>query len=136
MSLSVIVDSDVISYTFKKDSRHLRYRPHLEDRILVASFMTIAELDYWAESHGWGARKRADLSFFLQPYIVIESDRKLCRMWSTVREQVRRSGRSIQTSDAWIAATALLYSLPLVTHNAADYDGIAGLTVISEPDKN
>ena len=135
MSISVIVDTDVISYTFKQDSRHVNYRPHLDDRILIASFMTIAELDFWAESHDWGARKRAELKVFLEPYVVIESDRELCRMWAAITDQVRRGGRKIQTGDAWIAATALLYNLPLVTHNAADYVGIAGLTVISEPDK-
>lgn len=29
--------------------------------------------------------------------------------------------------DAWIVATALRHELPLITHNAKDYQGIAGL---------
>ena len=44
------------------------------------------------------------------------------------------AGRPIQTADAWIAATALAHGLPLVTHNGADYAGVAGLKLISEPD--
>ena len=40
-------------------------------------------------------------------------------------------GYRIECADAWIAATALLYDIPLVTHNRNDYLGIPGLTVIS-----
>jgi len=36
------------------------------------------------------------------------------------------------TGDAWVAATALSYDVPLVTNNAADFAGVSGLTVISE----
>ncbi|HMV48611.1 MAG TPA: hypothetical protein PLD20_33115 [Blastocatellia bacterium] len=43
--------------------------------------------------------------------------------------------QSNQSSDAWIAAAALLYDVPLVTHNVADFVGITGLTLITEPDK-
>lgn len=34
--------------------------------------------------------------------------------------------------DAWIAATALLLDVPLITHNGAHFTGIDGLTIISE----
>lgn len=44
----------------------------------------------------------------------------------------RRAGRPIQTADAWIAATALLYGATLVTHNAADFAGVPGLLVVAE----
>jgi predicted nucleic acid-binding protein len=41
------------------------------------------------------------------------------------------AGRRMECADAWIAATALLYDAPLVTHNRGDYLGIPGLTLIS-----
>jgi len=41
--------------------------------------------------------------------------------------------RPIQTPDAWIAATALVYHVPLITHNRADYEMVENLEVISEP---
>ena len=40
--------------------------------------------------------------------------------------------RPISPQDAWIAATALRYQIPLVTHNAADFDAVEGLTIITE----
>ena len=81
----VIVDTDVVSFTFKRDTRHHLYRPHLDGKLLYLSFMTVAELDLWADSRNWGKRRRAELANFLQPYTVIESDRELCRNWAEVK---------------------------------------------------
>jgi predicted nucleic acid-binding protein len=36
----------------------------------------------------------------------------------------------IETADAWIAATALLYDCPLLTNNRSDYLGVPGLKII------
>lgn len=130
-----IVDTNVVSYIYKGDTRGDLYEAHLQDSHSSISFMTLAELDLWVESRNWGQRKREEFALFLQRFAVIESSRELCQMWAAVTDQVRRQGRKIQPGDAWIAATAMLYNLPLVTHNTDDFTGIAGLTVISEPDK-
>jgi predicted nucleic acid-binding protein len=42
------------------------------------------------------------------------------------------AGRPIATSDAWIAATATLLDVPLLTHNAGDFESEPGLNVISQ----
>ena len=44
----------------------------------------------------------------------------------------RRAGRRLETADAWIAATAVLYDAPLITHNVSDYLGVPGLKLITE----
>ena len=41
----VLVDTDVISYLLKNDTRADLYQPHLQDQLLVVSFMTVAELE-------------------------------------------------------------------------------------------
>lgn len=132
---SFIVDTDVLSFIYKGDTRGDLYEHHLRVSLSCISFMTLAELELWTESHNWGEQRREELALSLRRFTVIESSRELCRAWATVTDQVRRRGRKIQPGDAWIAATALLYNLPLVTHNAADFADIAGLAVISEPDK-
>lgn len=129
---AVLVDTDVVSFIFKLDTRGTLYEPHLSGVGQFASFMTIAELEWWAGVRNWGTRRRTDLEAYLQRYTVIDSDRSLCRQWAEVRLQAQRAGRVIAPADAWVAATALLYKLPLVTHNRADFDWIGGLTVISE----
>jgi len=128
----VVLDTDVVSYLFKQDTRGDLYKPHLDGKLGVLSFMTLAELDFWAELRNWGARRRAELAAFLHPYTVIDSDRDLCQRWAEVRIQVRRGGHHIDTADAWIAATALLYGVPLVTHNRDHFIHVPGLTIISE----
>lgn len=128
----VLVDTDVVSFYFKADSRKELYRPHLAGKLLVVSFMTVAELDRWALERNWGAARRARLEQHLGSYLLYSFDRALCRTWAEVTVGARRQGRTIQAADAWIAATALLYDLPLVTHNRGDFLGVKGLTVISE----
>lgn len=129
---SVLLDTDVLSYLFKQDSRSEIYKPHLDGKLGFISFMTVAELDLWAKVRNWGEKRRADLSAFLEPYTVINSDRELAYMWATIRSEVMRDGYHIDTADCWIAATARLHGLPLLTHNNSHFLHVSGLTTISE----
>src|SRR6266511_777026 len=129
---SVVVDTAVVSFLFKRDSRAEWYRPHLSGKLLVLSFMTVAELDRWALERNWGRARRARMEESLQNFIVYPFDRALCLKWAEVSDRARRIGRRIECADAWIAATAVLHNITLVTHNASDYAGVDGLTVISE----
>jgi tRNA(fMet)-specific endonuclease VapC len=128
----LLVDTDVISYFFKKDTRAALYEPHLRDKLLYVSFMTRAELERWMIARQWGERKREQLRLYLQDYAMLVPDDLLCRRWAEVFEQVHESGAHLGVSDAWIAATALRYGVPLVTNNRKDYAAVSGLTVISE----
>lgn len=49
MSDRLVVDTDVVSFVFKGDTRAKLYAPHLSGRQLVVSFMTVAELYRWSE---------------------------------------------------------------------------------------
>ena len=42
---AVLVDTDVVSYIFKRDTRGALYDPHLDGRSQFISFMTLAELE-------------------------------------------------------------------------------------------
>ncbi len=46
---TVVLDTDVWSFVFKRDSRAELYRHHLESNVLCVSFQTVAELYQWAE---------------------------------------------------------------------------------------
>ena len=125
--------TDVVSYLFKEDTRGALYEPHLAGALASISFMTLAELEHWAVTRNWGVRRHGELLRFIKGrFVVIDSNAALCRKWAEVKGQVQRAGRQIETADAWIAATALMYSAPLVTHNAADFRHVAGLNVITE----
>ncbi len=129
----IVVDTNVVSYLFKGDTRGKRYRPHLDGRRPVVSFVTMAELDLWADLNRWGERRRARLQKFLATFYVHYPDRNLCRLWSAVSLAGRQSGRPILPADAWIAATAIQFAVPLLTHNPSDFSGVPTLSVISVP---
>lgn len=130
--MSVVVDTNVVSFLFKKDSRSALYLPHLAGQLPVVSFATVAELDRWAVQRRWGPARRARMERFLARYLFRSCDRDLCRLWAEVCDEARRQGRPIDATDAWIAATALQLGIPLVTHNPGDFAGIGGLTIITE----
>jgi tRNA(fMet)-specific endonuclease VapC len=130
--VATVVDTDVFSFAFKKDSREALYKPHLDGRFLFLSFMTVAELELWALVGGWGVRNKARLAKSMSRYSVHQSTTELCSIWAGITQEGRQSGKSVATADAWIAATALLLNLPLITHNASDFNGIGGLKIITE----
>lgn len=132
--MTVVVDTDVVSYIFKKDPKARLYRRHLIGQTWVISFMTQAELDNWALWHHWGQARREALEQHLQRFQIYYPDRDLCLWWAETVNRARLNGRPIQVADAWIAATALALGVPLVTHNAADYEGVDGLEIRSEPE--
>ena len=52
---SVVIDTDVLSFLFKQDNRGDLYKPHIDGKLGVISFMTVAELDFWADSRKLGS---------------------------------------------------------------------------------
>ena len=129
----VVLDTDVVSFLFKNDTRAQDYLPHLRDRQWLISFMTEAELEQWALLSNWHARSVDWLRVFLARFVIVPSSRDLVLKWAEVMVAARRAGRRLETADAWVAATAMLYQAPLMTHNANDYLGVPGLTLICEP---
>ena len=128
----VIVDTDVVSFLFKGDTRAEAYREHLQGKTLAISFMTVAELYQWAYVRDWGGRKLAQLEERLRSYVIVAYDNELCKQWAKICVERQRLGRPISVQDAWIAATALRHGSPVVTHNGEDFADIAELMVISE----
>ena len=131
----VVVDTDVISFLFKNDSRAVRYQAHIAGREAIISFMTLAELHLWARIRNWGSQRMKRLDEHVRQFGVHPYDPALCRVWAEASHTAQKNGRRIETADAWIAATALLHKLPLITHNAGDYAGVDGLQIITEPDR-
>jgi predicted nucleic acid-binding protein len=127
-----VIDTDVVSYLFRRDPRAQLYRPHLLGKLWVISFMTLAEVEWGMLQRNWGQARRNRMEEHLQRFTIVYADRDLCRLWAQATKSARRNGRPILVADAWIAATALRLGLPLVTHNPGDYAGVDGLTVLSE----
>jgi predicted nucleic acid-binding protein len=130
--MAVIVDTDVTSYLLKEDSRAELYRPHLFGLPKMISFMTLAELRRWELENNWGERRKRKAREFLSAFTVIFADEKLCEIWAKIKSEAHRKGRPVETADAWIAAVALLFDVPLVTHNRKHFENVRDLQIISE----
>jgi tRNA(fMet)-specific endonuclease VapC len=129
---SIVVDTNVLSYEVKRDTRAQLYEQHLAGQRMTISFVTLAELSSWAELYNWGKRLRTRLETILEDYLVLWPDTDTCQLWAEVTTICARQGRRIAPNDAWIAACALRYQIPLVSHNRRHFEAIPNLQLISE----
>ena len=127
----VVVDTDVVSFLFKNDSRAQLYLPLMRNRDLLVSFMTEAELEQWILLAKWGVDRVRRFRIFMTGFASVPSSRDLILQWAGVMVAARANGRRIEAADAWIAATTLLYDAALITHNPKDYLGVPNLRVLS-----
>lgn len=128
---AAVVDTDVLSFWQKRDTRGLPYSRALEGRTLVLLFQTVAEQLRWAMDRNWGDRRRVELEDYLRQFLVLPYSVDLAREWADIMVATRRSGRAISAGDAWIASTARLIGAPLATHNRGDFEAVPGLTVVT-----
>jgi len=128
----VILDTDVTSYILKKDSRAELYQPHLLGLPKIISFMTLAELRRWELQNNWGARRIKQVRDFLDDFSVVYADEEFCEIWAQVKRDAHKYGNPIGTVDAWVESAALLFDIPLVTHNRRHFENVKNLKIISE----
>lgn len=129
--MAIVVDTDVVSYIFKKDTRAALYEPYVVQVPKFISFMTLAELRLWEFQNNWGQLKAAKFELLLSDFGVIYADEKLCNIWASTTNESNKKGRPISTADAWVAAVALMFDIPLVTNNRKDFENIEGLLILS-----
>ena len=127
---TLILDTNIVSFLMKGDTRANVYQRHLEGNTLAISFMTVGELYEGAYRQGWSEKRLGKLKELIKSYLVIPFSPALCERWGQIRTE--RRNQPIAVDDGWIAATALIYGCPLVTHNPEDFKGIVGLQIITE----
>ena len=125
-----IVDTDVLSFLFKNHPIGQLYDADVAGRAAGVSFMTVAEVERWGLQYRWSSQRVHWLRLYIERFTVVPSSPDLCRKWAEVMVAARAAGRRIETADAWIAATTLLYDAPLVTHNGSHFLGVPGLKLI------
>jgi predicted nucleic acid-binding protein len=104
----VLLDTNIISYLYKQDSRGALYEPHLLGQEAAISLMSVAELLQWAAFRNWGLPRIQHLEATINTkYTILPIDVETCRWWATVRAQRAALGLPISPQDAWVAATAL-----------------------------
>ena len=129
--MTIVLDTNVVSFIFRQDSRAPYYLGRIADDDAVISFQTVEEIWFGAFKNRWGERRMRSLREHLQRYPVVWPNREAAEICAWVRAERERAGRALRLSDAWIAATALWLDCPLATDDA-DFQGIPGLELIQE----
>lgn len=112
-------------------------RPLDADRIpqeTAVSAVTVAELHVGvlaAKDLAIRARRLATLEA-VADIELLPVDARVAASWALLRVHLAETGRRLNVNDLWIAATALAYSVPVVTQDDdfEPIDGACGLTVI------
>ncbi len=132
----VLLDTNVFSYFLRKDdTRAGLYRPHVQHRTVVVSFVTVGELYYWAERRKWGPARVRFLEERIRAAIIVPYDLEICKTYARLKSGLKTpngSHRFIGDNDLWIAACAVRHSMPLITHNRRHFQGIPDLHIVSE----
>lgn len=98
---------------------------------LAVSIITVAELRAGVlGAHDLATRSRRlatlELVLSLEP---VPIDAPVAEAWAALRIRLRDAGSSLKVNDSWIAATALVLGVPVVTQDA-DFDSVPDLRVI------
>jgi len=126
-----LLDTNVLSILFKP--KHLLYPKCVElvsDHQLFISFMTRAELLLWPALNNWGVKRRQELEKHIEQLTTLFDDEVTCDHWSHIVAESRHVGRPITAADAWIAAIARQWSLPLVSADFQDFEHLDDLIVV------
>ena len=107
------------------------YQAILAGKPLAVSLITIAEIEYGMEVKNWGTNRRALMGRFLGRFTPLLPDDETARLWARVKSGCEKKGRPITFADAWIAAAALQWNAPLVTHNASDYVAVKSPVILT-----
>lgn len=130
--MKAILDTNIVSYLYRGDSRAELYRTHLEGRQHYLSFMTLAELYRWPVERGWSEARRAAFELWIRRrFTILPFDTALARSWAVLVGKTCRH-QPVSPPDSWIAATAIHHGLTLVSHNRRHFENIPDLQLISE----
>ena len=72
-----LVDTDVLSYVVRGDTRAEPYRAYLAGKEIGVSFQTVAELRRWGRTHRWGPARWREMERLLAQITVYLVDNVL-----------------------------------------------------------
>jgi tRNA(fMet)-specific endonuclease VapC len=134
----VVIDTGVFGARLTPSGGLLaaRYRPILEGRPAILSFVTVAELGYGARLAGWGPQRLQRLEHEIARAEIVWPGPVIADAYASLRAWCVRTGHGLgqkeHEADRWVAATAVWLQVPLVSHdaifaNAKDLDLLTAL---------
>lgn len=127
--MTFLLDTNVVSEWVKQrpDSGVVAWLDEVDEDRVFLSVITLAELRYGVQRLGDGNRRRR-LDAWLREELPLRFEGRLLPIdpivsdqWGRVVAERDAAGRPIGVMDAFIAATANVHRLALVTRNEADF---------------
>jgi tRNA(fMet)-specific endonuclease VapC len=129
ITAKLVLDTNVISYLFREKAGTSGYWALVKEPAGI-TVITLAELYFGAALDEWGQEKLGRLDTLLRRFFLLPTSAAIAEICGNVRAERYRVGRPIELADAWIAATALWFDVPVVTHDR-DLERIPGLQVLT-----
>ena len=128
---TLLLDTNIVSILFlPQHALYQKCTDEIGDRHCCISFMTRGELLLWPKVNRWGNTRLLKLSHHITKYTTLLPDEEMCEIWAGVMFESRRVGGPMEAPDAWIAATAVRWDLPLFTADYRDFNHLDGLKLI------
>jgi tRNA(fMet)-specific endonuclease VapC len=126
--VSFLLDTDTCSAHLKQKGAVTRKFLQYAGRLHV-SVITLGELLTWALRAKAPPRRSQGIQTLLNDVTVLTVSEDIARQFGHLRAHLLDAGRPTPEMDLWIAATALVHGLTVVTHNTHDFAHIPGLTI-------
>jgi predicted nucleic acid-binding protein len=132
--VSYLLDTNVVSETTQPfvNAGISKFLAQAEEDELYLSVVSLAELQYGIQRLSQGA-KRAKLEKWFADELLRRFEGRIFLMdgmvaaeWGVVMARGERMGQPISETDAWIAATASIHGLTIVTRNVGDFAACQG----------
>jgi tRNA(fMet)-specific endonuclease VapC len=124
--MSFLVDTNICSAHLKGDRKVTRRFLQYSGRIHI-SVITLGELYTWTFRAKSLPSRRVDLERMLVACQILPLDEQIAVRFGEVRAALFDQGTPVATADLFIATTALVHDLTLVTHNTSDFAKIPAL---------
>ncbi len=130
--MSLLLDTNIVSESTKPkpDPQVSRWLAEVDENEVCLSVVTLAEIRFGIERMPSGTRRRSldrwlkhDLPLRFEGRI-LPINSEVAHMWGVVTARARELGRPIAIMDAFLAATAVVHHLTLVTRNTSDFSAL------------
>lgn len=129
-----LMDTNIASYLLRGATIGWEYLRLLHGYQANIAFVTAAELLFGAARKDLGPRRLANLERFLAERAAIPFKPGMERVYARIMADRVEIGKPMEESDAWIAAVAMYYDIPLLTHDG-NFVHTRGLRVITASDE-
>ena len=122
--IKCLIDSDILIDFLNNRAEAIKVLIRLEESELAISAITFAEV---LEGLVSNRKKYTSVKKGLGKLSLLVVDGNIAEKFANVRAGLRKNGQLIENMDIFIASTALVHNLVLITNNKRDFQRINGL---------